>query len=117
MKHVITYTADTLNAAQTVIIPDDFPTFRRGQYYTEIEVTIEGDGVIDPGSEIDITAKRIGSTDGLTPTTYGTFDATDLPQSYTYYGTFSEITATPNAAFIASAGTFKLIVNAGETDS
>ncbi len=114
MKHITTYTESTLNAAHSVTIPDDFPYYRRGKFLTEVEVTIELTG--SAVGQIDITAKRIGSTDDLTPLENSTFLASELPKSVTYYGSFSELTATPDAAFIADANRYKIIINAGETE-
>lgn len=113
MKDVIPYTASGLNAATTVSIPGDFPYYKRGVDYTEVEVTIELTG--DAVGQIDITAKRNKSSDALTPLENSTFLASELPKSVTYFGSFDSITATPDAAFIADANSFKLIINAGET--
>lgn len=116
MKHITTYTSSGLSAAKTVAIPGDLPYYRRGKYKTEIELTLEGTGTIPAGSTLSVTAKRIGSTDDLTPEENYLIDATDLPDSVTYYGSFSSITVTPNATFTGGSCTFKIIINAGETD-
>ena len=115
MKHITTYTADTLNAAKVVSIPSDFPYYRRGKFLTEVEVTIESTGVV--AGQIDITAKRIGSTGSIIPVDNGTITpVVGVPQSVTFFGSFSEVTVAPDATFTAAAGTYKLIINAGETE-
>ena len=113
MIHITTYSQDRLNETITVRIPYDFTNYRHGKYLTEIEITIEPEGTT--AGQIDITAKRIGSTDDLVPFENSIFLGSELPKSVTYFGSFSEITATPDATFIASAGSYKIIINAGET--
>lgn len=115
MRDIITYTETGLSAAKTVNIPTDFPYYKRGVSYTEVELTLEGTGTIPAGSTLTVTAKRKGSTDDLTPEDNFLIDATNLPQSVTYFGTFSEITVTPNSNFTGGSCTFKIILNAGET--
>ncbi len=113
MKNIVTYTADTLNAATTVNIPGDFQIYMRGISYAEVEVTIELTG--DTVGQVDLTAKRISSSDDLTPVENSTFLASEMPQSVTYFGSFDSITVTPDAAFIADDNRYKLIINIGET--
>lgn len=115
MKDAILYTESGLSAATTVNVPSDFPYYKRGVTYSELELTIEGSGTIPAGSTLNVTAKRQGSTDDLTPEDNFQIDATALPQSVTYFGTFDDITVTPNATFIGGTCTFKIILNAGET--
>ncbi len=113
MKHIVKHTTGELNAATTVNIPGDLYNYRRGKYLTEAEVTLEFTGV--QAGTIAITAKRIGSTDFIEPESNGTITpVVDVPQSVTFYGSFSAIKITPDATFIAAAGTYKLILNAGE---
>lgn len=115
MKHITTYTADTLNAEKIVLIPDDFTNYRRGKFLTEVEVTLEFTGTT--AGTLAITAKRIGSTDYIAPNENGTITpVVNVPQSITFYGSFDAIKITPDATFIAAAGTYKLIINAGETE-
>ena len=113
MKHIVTYTNSGLSTAQSVSIPGDFPYYRRGKFYTEIELTLETTGTVPSGSSFAVTAKRIGSTDDLTPEDNSTI--TTFPASVTYFGSFSEITVTPNATFEGGSATYKIIINAGET--
>ena len=115
MKHITTFTESELNAAKTVSIPDDFTNYRRGRFLTEVEITLEFTGTT--AGTLAITAKRIGSTDNIAPNENGTITpVVNVPQSVTFTGSFDSITITPDATFIAAAGTYKLIINAGETD-
>lgn len=115
MKHITTYTADTLNASKTVEIPGDFHNYRRGKFLTEVEITLEFTGTT--AGTLAITANRIGSTDPIVPNENGTITpVVNVPQSVTFTGSFDSVTITPDATFIAAAGTYKLIINAGETD-
>jgi len=115
MKHITTYTEALLNAAKTVNIPDDFTNYRRGKFLTEVEITLEFTGTT--AGTLAITAKRIGSTDPIVPDSNGTITPViSVPQSVTFYGSFDSVTITPDATFISAAGTYKLIINAGETE-
>ncbi len=114
MKDTIKYEESTLNAETIVNVPSDFPVYKRGISYTEVEVTLEFTGTT--AGTLAITAKRNGSTDWIEPEQNGTITpVVGVPQSVTFYGTFDGIKVTPDATFIAAAGTYKLIVNAGET--
>jgi len=115
MKHIATHETGELNAATTVEIPGDLYNYRRGKFLTEVEITLEFTGTT--AGTLAITAQRIGSTDFIIPADNGTITPVeDVPQSVTFYGSFDAIKITPDATFIAAAGTYKLILNAGETE-
>lgn len=115
MKHIVTFKESLLNAAKTVNIPGDLHNYRRGKYLTELELTLEFNGAT--AGTLAITAKRIGSTDWIIPDSNGTITPVEgVPQSVTFYGSFDSITVTPDATFISAAGTYELILNAGETE-
>lgn len=115
MKHITTFTESALNAAKTVSIPDDFTNYRRGKFLTEVEITLEFTGTT--AGTLAITAKRKGSEDFIIPDTNGTITPVeDVPQSVTFTGSFDAIKVTPDATFIAAAGTYRLLINVGETD-
>jgi len=115
MKHIVTFTEALLNAAKTVNIPGDFDNYRRGQYLTEVEITMEFTGTT--AGTLAITANRIGSSVPVIPDSNGTITPTqNVSQSVTFYGSFDSVTITPDATFILAAGTYELIINAGETE-